>query len=635
MQSKSLLGLLLLLLTLVACGPYGATPVPKDSLESAVLINATVVPAKLEVTRESITGFQVTFRGTFNITAPSISLQNPPLGVTLVGGVTGESSGTATNLLGNLRIDTTASLGAQTLTLVASAGGVTRVGTLALTISEAPANSGFKLIPAVSSIEFARGESRTVRVFVSRIKGFVEGINLSLSINGTGLTGVTASGPGVAAGKTSGDLTISANAVAAPFGLPVQTTINGAATKGSVAPQQVPFSITIKTPSGERDPTFAGDGFLNVAGVEQIALQSNDKMITAKRVGSSLIVERRNLDGSQDLTFGTNGVASLSPATVTLANSPVQELVIDNDDKIILLAQTSNQSITLFRLNANGLADASFGTSGQLTHSLPNFSVTALAVQANHSILVVATKFNSFNKQSRLLRFASDGSGLDSDFAFLGLLDLANLELENMVVQADGKIVLVGQFFADTTDGAGDTFAFRDAAIVRVLPSGSLDTSFNGDGILSVDFTSSTEERFNTVTLDNSNRIVATGNRVGTTFIMARVFTATGRLDNSFDGDGKLIGGIGIPTRKTEAMFIQKDNKFVISIITNTDQPTNEFDFVVRLNSNGSLDPSFSGDGQAPFELTLNTEGFLIEIQRDSKERIYVLCSQGIARIAP
>jgi uncharacterized delta-60 repeat protein len=624
MQSKSLLGLLLLLLTLVACGPYGATPAPEDSLESAVLINAKVFPAKLEVTRESITGFQVTIQGTFLLNpAPSISLQNPPLGVTLVGGVSADSSGRVTNLKSNLRVEATAPLGAQTLTLVTTVGGVTRVATVVLTISAAPANPGFKLIPIVSGIEFARGETRTVRVFVSRIKGFVEGINLNLSSSGTGLTGVTASGPGVAAGKTSGDLTISANASAAPFGLPVQTTLNGAATKGSVAPQQVPFSITIKTPAGERDPTFAGDGFLNVAGVEQIALQSTDKLITTKRVGSSIIVERRNLDGSQDLTFGTNGVTSLSPATVAFFNQPVRELVIDTDNKIILLAQTFNpqtseQSITLFRLTANGLADASFGTSGQHTERLPNFSVTALAVQADHNILVVAT---NFNEQSRLLRFASDGSGLDANFASLGLLSLANLELENMVVQADGKIVLVGESFA----------ANDDAAIVRVLPSGSLDTGFADGGIRRIDFTSLTEERFNTVTLDSSNRIVATGNQKSNTFIMARV-TATGALDTSFDGDGKLIGGLGIPTRNTEAMFIQKDNKFVIGIITNTDQPTFEADFVVRLNSNGSLDTGFSGDGKVTFGFG---DGFMIEVQRDSKERIYVLCSQGIARIAP
>jgi uncharacterized delta-60 repeat protein len=623
MPLKSLLGLLLLLLTLVACGPYGATPVPEESLESAVLINATVVPAKLEVTRESITGFQVTLPG-ISLLNPSISLQNPPLGVTLVGGVATDSNLRATNLKGNLRVDATAPLGRQTLTLVASAGGVTRVGTLALTISEAPANPGFKLIPTVSAIELARGQDRTVRVFVSRIKGFVEGISLGLSSNG-GLTGVNTSVPGVAAGTTSTDLTISATASAAPFGLPVQTIIRGAAIKGNVAPQQVPLSVTIKTPPGERDPAFAGDGFLNVAGVEQIAVQSTDKLITAKRVGSSIIVERRNPDGSQDLTFGTNGVASLSPATVTLANSPVHELVIDNDDKIILLAKTFNSqaSITLFRLTANGLADTGFGTSGQLTHPF-GFFVTALAIQTNHSILVVGT---NGNEQSRLLRFASDGSGLDANFASLGLLSLANLELGSMVLQADGKIVLVGQFFA----------ADDDAAIVRVLPTGTLDTSFDGDGIKPVGFNSPTEERFNTVTLDSSNRIVATGNQTNSNqdnslFIMARV-TATGALDTSFDGDGKLTknrSALDFTPGFTEAMFIQKDNKFVISVFNGSTNP--ESDLLVRLNSNGSLDTGFSGDGKVVFGFG---DGFLIEIQRDSKERIYVLCSQGIARIAP
>jgi uncharacterized delta-60 repeat protein len=620
MPLKSLLGLLLLLLTLVACGPYGATPVPEESLESAVLINATVVPAKLEVTRESITGFQVTLPG-ISLLNPSISLQNPPLGVTLVGGVATDSNLRATNLKGNLRVDATAPLGRQTLTLVASAGGVTRVGTLALTISEAPANPGFKLIPTVSAIELARGQDRTVRVFVSRIKGFVEGISLGLSSNG-GLTGVNTSVPGVAAGTTSTDLTISATASAAPFGLPVQTIIRGAAIKGNAIDDQVPLSVTIKTPPGERDPAFAGDGFLNVAGVEQIAVQSTDKLITAKRVGSSIIVERRNPDGSQDLTFGTNGVASLSPATVTLANSPVHELVIDNDDKIILLAKTFNSqaSITLFRLTANGLADTGFGTSGQLTHPF-GFFVTALAIQTNHSILVVGT---NGNEQSRLLRFASDGSGLDANFASLGLLSLANLEIENMVVQADGKIVLVGQFFA----------ADDDAAIVRVLPSGSLDTSFDGDGIKPVGFNNTTEERFNTVTLDSSKRIVATGNQKNNLLIMARV-TATGALDSSFDGDGKLTKntsalGSGFTPGFTEAMFIQKDNKFVISVFNRSSNP--EFDLLVRLNSNGSLDTGFAGNGKVGFGFG---DGFFEEIQRDSKERIYVLCSQGIARIAP
>ncbi len=82
-----------------------------------------------------------------------------------------------------------------------------------------------------------------------------------------------------------------------------------------------------------------------------------------------------------------------------------------------------------------------------------------------------------------------------------------------------------------------------DFALARYNPNGSLDTTFSGDGRQTTDFGGS--DRANGVALKSTGRIiVAGGGGASGDFAIAR-YNPTGSLDTSFSGDGKQTTDFG------------------------------------------------------------------------------------------
>src|SRR5204862_7604868 len=90
-------------------------------------------------------------------------------------------------------------------------------------------------------------------------------------------------------------------------------------------------------------------------------------------------------------------------------------------------------------------------------------------------------------------------------------------------------------------------------------------------------------------------KMVAVG-RAGQDFALAR-YNPNGSLDPSFSGDGKQrtdLGGID----QTTGVALQADGK-IVAVGAKADNTTGIGDFALaRYNPNGSLDPSFSSDGK-------------------------------------
>src|SRR5687768_8915063 len=101
-------------------------------------------------------------------------------------------------------------------------------------------------------------------------------------------------------------------------------------------------------------------------------------------------------------------------------------------------------------------------------------------------------------------------------------------DARDVVVQPDGKIVVVGT--------SNDDFA-----LVRLHPDGSLDTSFDGDGKVFTTF--GAIEAGRSVALHADGKIVVGGTANGN-FALAR-YNADGSLDTTFDGDGRVTVDFG------------------------------------------------------------------------------------------
>jgi uncharacterized delta-60 repeat protein len=156
-----------------------------------------------------------------------------------------------------------------------------------------------------------------------------------------------------------------------------------------------------------------------------------------------------------------------------------------------------------------------------------------------------------------------------------------------VALQADGKIVAVGR-------------ASGNFALARYYLNGSPDPSFSGDGKQTTDFGGFDEGRG--VALGANGKIVAVGDAGVGDFALAR-YNANGSLDPSFSGDGKRTTDFG-GDDAAYGMVLQADGKIVAVGGGGTAQAgvllhgSGENFALARYNANGSLDPSFSGDGK-------------------------------------
>jgi uncharacterized delta-60 repeat protein len=158
-----------------------------------------------------------------------------------------------------------------------------------------------------------------------------------------------------------------------------------------------------------------------------------------------------------------------------------------------------------------------------------------------------------------------------------------------------------------------------DFALARYNTDGSLDTSFDGDGKVTTDFAAGADEAL-AVAVQADGKIVAGGSAAisGVDFALTR-YNTDGSLDPTFDGDGRVTTDYGFGSSQIRGLAVQADGKIVAAGYGSS----TAFDFfLARYLTNGSLDPTFGGgDGKVTF-LGFgpnNHEAHSVAIQTDGK----------------
>lgn len=309
------------------------------------------------------------------------------------------------------------------------------------------------------------------------------------------------------------------------------------------------------------------------------------------------MVLKDNSAGDPDTTFGTDG-------KVTTSFGPVDEVAngvaIQTDGKIVAVGRwdkgTTKYSYdhdwALTRYNTNGSLDTTFDGDGMVTTMFGGSwdSANAVAIQSDGKIVVAgATEYGGM--VFGLARYNTDGS-LDTSFSSDGKVTTQigsgnNDRANAVVIQPDGKIVAVGE---DMTNTQGN-YSF---ALARYNTDGSPDSTFGTNGQLITDFTTGEDKAYGVV-LQPDGKIVAAGSAQYNKFALAR-YNSDGSLDTSFDGDGMALTTLGTGFNGAKAVALQSDGKIVAAGSTRI---TVWDDFaVVRYNTDGSLDTSFSSDGK-------------------------------------
>ena len=153
---------------------------------------------------------------------------------------------------------------------------------------------------------------------------------------------------------------------------------------------------------------------------------------------------------------------------------------------------------------------------------------------------------------------------------------------------------------------------------VAIAAAGDLDPSFSGDGKQTTDFGFGADDGASGVALQGDGMIVAVGTAdggaTGNDFALAR-YNLNGSLDPSFSGDGRKRLSFG-GDELAFGVAIQANGKIVV---VGRAGPAGDDFAIARFNPNGSLDPSFSGDGRQTTNFAGGNGATGVAIQADGK----------------
>lgn len=310
--------------------------------------------------------------------------------------------------------------------------------------------------------------------------------------------------------------------------------------------------------------------------------------------------------GDLDTTFDSDGKLMTA---VGAADDYAKSVVQQTDGKLVVVG-ISGINFTVVRYNANGSLDTSFDTDGKVSTDIgSSTSDEAYDViqQADGKLVVTgySSTLSAAAAKMALVRYNADGS-LDTTFSGDGKLTLGGGGSwgRSLIQQADGKLVVA-------IEGSS-------IALARFNLDGSLDTGFDSDGQVSTaigGFSSSLS-----VIQQADGKLVTAGysnNGSNLDFALVR-YNTDGSLDTSFDTDGQVTTAIGSNNDMIRSLIQQADDKLVVAGYSNNG--SNDDFAVVRYNTNGSLDTTFDTDGKLTTAIgTTNDVAFSVIQQVNGK----------------
>ena len=249
-----------------------------------------------------------------------------------------------------------------------------------------------------------------------------------------------------------------------------------------------------------------------------------------------MTLARYNPNGTLDTTFGGDGIVTSPFAAGDFDEA--RALALQPDGKIVVVGRVgiSNASFAVVRYNPDGSLDTTFDQDGIVTTQILQAGIAgAVRVQADGKIVAGGALqqlewrfFNRYQVQRERVgrHLIRDLGVVMADF---GVIDF----FSDLTIQPDGKILAAG------TGNVGSSTP--SLAMLRLNTNGTPDNSFDGDGrvaSLITDF-----EEANSIDLQPDGKIVLSGRLDGSMAVFR--YTASGSLDSTFSGDGVAVADFG------------------------------------------------------------------------------------------
>lgn len=231
-----------------------------------------------------------------------------------------------------------------------------------------------------------------------------------------------------------------------------------------------------------------------------INFQSNGKIvcagITTKNTDKRIFLARFNANGLVDSSFHGNGTVT-TPTEVPLGLYPsIHKFFTQSDDKLLVFVSEidgwgtgATELASAYRYKVNGSLDSSFGFNGRKSFVWANQSagniIESATIQNDGKMVVLGSMHSTFygpqlDDSVVVCRVNQDGS-VDSSFRGGGYYSTMEIKPLDITMKTDGKIICLGRKII-----GGNT---NNITLIRLLPSGQLDSSFGNAGMLTKTYT--------------------------------------------------------------------------------------------------------------------------------------------------
>lgn len=381
---------------------------------------------------------------------------------------------------------------------------------------------------------------------------------------------------------------------------------------------------------GDLDPGFGTHGVTVVelgatSAALGLALAPDGRIVLGGTIetvatGSDFAVARLTRDGIPDSAFSFDGWTTAAIGSGNAFDGSLNTIV-QSDGKIVVIGEGPDTGVVpddsdfkLARFNADGTLDTSFSGDGKAFVEFNlggNNEDRALdGVQlANGKLVVVGTAAVAPDDSDiAVVRLNADGSrdtGFDADGRLTFSFDLDptfRSEIASSVaIDGAGNIVIAG-----AVPNGG--LSAHDFAIARLLPNGTLDPNFGGDGRVTVafDLGGTLEDTALELEIAPDGSIFVSGGVKASGYDFAVVkLQPDGTPDPSFGTGGRATVAFDLGGSNDDIAYggaLQPDGKFVFVGFAGDPAPDIA---LARLGLDGQLDPSFGFAGKRMLPLDI------------------------------
>ncbi|MBB1279878.1 Ig-like domain-containing protein [Pseudoalteromonas sp. SR41-1] len=329
--------------------------------------------------------------------------------------------------------------------------------------------------------------------------------------------------------------------------------------------------LTRFTSAGDIDTSFSESGHKEIA----IDLSKSRVALTEQSEGNLVITGSKNSEngeagfvakvdqsGNLDTSFATDGVYTTSVSGAELVN--LTGIALDNSGNIITVGSiviSGTPSPIVIMLTPEGTLEPNFGTGGSIIGSA--FEYYNRVHTDNADIFIGGKSVLSGTSKLIALKLSSNGTEI---FKYVGE---ETTDTDNKIVQiltdTTGKLYLI----ANLIDSP------NKANVIRLLVTGTLDTSFAVNGVGEYTLASTGNTELSGAALDSSNQLILAG-KANNKGMLARILT-DGTLDNTFgaSGVGFYEASQCVSTHVFTSIILQNDTQVVVSSTCNDTNSNN------------------------------------------------------------